>query len=85
MRIYKRYNDIDLLHKTLSKLYPNIHPMYVKTLFKKNIDALKNRKKQLELFLRECKKRKDIKSNEYFKSFLEINKHSPDLTYYFIF
>ena len=78
----KRYSEIDLLHKTLSKLYPNIPPMPGKTLFKiKNRDALENRKKQLELFLRECAKRKDIESNETFKTFLEIDKHSPDLTY----
>ena len=78
----KRYSEIDLLHKTLSKLYPNIPPMPGKTLFKiKNRDALENRKKQLELFLRECTKRKDIESNSYFKTFLELDKHSPDLTY----
>ena len=78
----KRYSEIDLLHKTLSKLYPNIPPMPGKTLFKiKNRDALESRKKQLEFFLKECAKRKDIESNEYFKGFLEIDKHSPDLTY----
>ena len=53
-----------------------------KTLFKiKNRDALENRKKQLELFLKGCVKRKDIESNESFKNILEIDKHSPDLTY----
>ena len=53
-----------------------------KTLFKiKNREALENRKKQLEFFLKECAKRKDIESNEYFKNFLEIDKHSPDLSY----
>ena len=78
----KRYSEIDLLHKTLSKLYPNIPPMPGKTLFKiKNRDALETRKKQLEFFLKECAKRKDIESNEYFKGFLELDKHSPDLTY----
>ena len=78
----KRYSEIDILHKTLSKLYPNIPPMPGKTLFKiKNREQLENRKKQLEFFLRECAKRKDIESNEYFKGFLEIDKHSPDLTY----
>ena len=78
----KRYSEIDLLHKTISKLYPNIPPMPGKTIFKiKNRDALEGRKKQLELFLRECAKRKDIQSNGYFKSFLEIDKHSPDLTF----
>ena len=57
----KRYSEIDLLHKTLSKLYPNIPPMPGKTLFKiKNREALENRKKLLEVFLKECAKRKDI-------------------------
>ena len=78
----KRYSEIDFLHKTLSKLYPNIPPMPGKTLFKiKNRDQLENRKKQLELFLKECTKRKDIESNPNFKAFLEVDKHSPDLTY----
>jgi WD40 repeat protein len=78
----KRYSEIDLLHKTLSKLYPNIPPMPGKTLFKiKDRDQLEKRKKQLETFLKECAKRKDIESNETFKNFLELDKHSPDLTY----
>jgi len=78
----KRYSEIDFLHKTISKLYPNIPPMPGKTLFKiKNKDQLDKRKSQLETFLRECINRKDIESNESFKAFLEIDKHSPDLVY----
>ena len=78
----KRYSEIDLLHKTLSKLYPNIPPMPGKTLFKiKDRDQLEKRKKQLETFLKECAKRKDIESNGNFKVFLELDKHSPDLSY----
>jgi WD40 repeat protein len=78
----KRYSEIDQLHKTLAKLYPNIPPMPGKTLFKiKDRDQLEKRKKQLETFLKECAKRKDIESNITFKDFLEIDKHSPDLTY----
>ena len=78
----KRYSEIDLLHKTISKLYPNIPPMPGKTLFKiKNKEQLDKRKSQLETFLRECINRKDIESNESFKAFLEIDKHSPDLVY----
>ena len=42
------------------------------------LDALENRKKELELFLKEIAKRKDIESNDNFKNFLEIDKHSPD-------
>ena len=78
----KRYSELDNLHKTLSKLYPNIPPMPGKTLFKiKDRDALEKRQKQLETFLKECAKRKDIESNESFKFFLEVDKHSPDLNY----
>ena len=78
----KRYSEIDLLHKTISKLYPNIPPMPGKTLFKvTDRDALEKRKKQLETFLKECADRKDIVSNDNFKIFLELDKHSPDLTY----
>ena len=78
----KRYSEIDFLHKTISKLYPNIPPMPGKTLFKiKNKDQLDKRKNQLETFLRECINRKDIESNEAFKTFLEIDKHSPDLIF----
>ena len=78
----KRYSEIDLLHKTLSKLYPNIPPMPGKTLFKiKDRDQLEKRKKQLETFLKECANRKDIVSNETFKGFMDIDKHSPDMTY----
>ena len=78
----KRYSEIDILHKTLSKLYPNIPPMPGKTLFKvKDRDQLENRKKKLETFLKECANRKDIVSNESFKGFLEIDKHSPDMTF----
>jgi len=78
----KRYSEIDALHKTLSKLYPNIPPMPGKTLFKiKDKDQLEKRKKQLEVFLKECAKRKDIESNGCFKAFLELDKHSPELAY----
>ena len=78
----KRYSEIDSLHKTISKLYPNIPPMPGKTLFKiKDRDLLEKRKKQLETFLKECINRKDILSNDSFKNFLELDKHSPDMIY----
>ena len=78
----KRYSEIDQLHKTISKLYPNIPPMPGKTLFRiKNKDQLDKRKNLLEIFLKECINRKDIESNEAFKAFLEIDKHAPDLVY----
>lgn len=80
--IEKRYSEIDSLHKSLIKLYPNIPPMPGKTIFKiKDKDGLQKRQKQLETFLKACANRKDIVSNETFKVFLEIDKHSPDLSF----
>lgn len=80
--IEKRYSEIDALHKSLVKLYPNIPPMPGKSIFKlKNKDDLIKRQKQLELFLKSCANRKDIVSNENFKTFLELDKHSPDLSF----
>jgi WD40 repeat protein len=53
-----------------------------KTLFKiKDHDQLEKRKKQLEIFLKECANRKDIVSNESFKGFMDIDKHSPEMTF----
>jgi len=72
----------------LDKVYDELSENYIKSLktgkilYKiKNRDVLENRKKELELFLKEYAKRKDIESNDNFKNFLEIDKHSPDLTY----
>ena len=48
IEVYDNYSKerLDFLHKTLTKLYPNIPPIPRKTLFKiKNSDALENRKK----------------------------------------
>ena len=79
----KRYSEIDLLHKTISKLYPNIPPMPGKTLFRiKSKEQLDKRKDQLQKFLQECINRKDIESNEAFKTFLEIDNLELTSDYY---
>ena len=77
----KRYSEIDSLHKTISKLHPDIPPMPGKTFFKlKDKEKIEKRKKQLEFFLNECAKKSEILSNADFKKFLELDQHSPDLT-----
>ena len=68
----------------LDKVYDELSENYIKSLKTGKIlyrDVLENRKKELELFLKEYAKRKDIESNDNFKNFLEIDKHSPYLTY----
>ena len=78
----KRYSEFELLHKNLSQLIPNVPTIPGKSLFKiTSKDALEKRKKHLESFIQECVNRKDIMASEYIKSFLELEKHSPNLTY----
>ena len=78
----KRYSEFESLYKNLIHLLPNIPPIPGKSLFKVTAyDALTKRRIQLEAFLKECSTRKDIQATEYFKNFLEIDKHSPELSY----
>ena len=78
----KRYSEFETLHKNISKLLPSIPPIPGKSLFKITAyDALTKRRLQLDSFLKECNKRKDIVSNEYYKTFLELDKHSPELSF----
>jgi hypothetical protein len=81
--LQKRYSEFDDLFKLLSKLVPNCPAMPGKTFLKiSSLDALNKRKSQLETFLKECVKRKDIVSSEGFRSFIEIEKNSPELKIY---
>ena len=76
----KSFDDFSLLQQNLSKEVPNIPEIEGKSFFKvTSFDALTKRKGYLETFLRQCLGRKDIISNEHFKEFLDLEKHSPEL------
>ena len=78
----KRYSEIDNLYKSLLKILPNIPSIPGKTLFKiTDFNQLQQRRIQLENFLKTCSQRKDITTNDSFKNFLELDKHSPQLTF----
>ena len=78
----KRYSEFEALHKNLSQLIPNVPTIPGKSLFKlTSKDALEKRKTHLESFLHECVNRKDIMASDYLKRFLELEKHSPNLSY----
>ena len=92
--LLKRYSEFEALHKNLSQLIPNVPTIPGKSLFKltskEALEKRKNhlesfllekRKNHLEAFLHECVNRKDIMASEYLKAFLELEKHSPNLTY----
>ncbi len=77
----KRFSQFDDLHKALSKLLPNIPSLPKKTFWRvSNYEDLNKRKSQLEQFLKDCVNRKDIVNSETFRDFIEIDKHSPELT-----
>ena len=78
----KRYSEFEALHKNLSKLIANVPTIPGKSLFKvKSSDALTKRKIHLESFLVQCVNRKDIMASDYIKDFLELDRHSPNLTF----
>lgn len=77
----KRYSEFEALYKSLSKIIPNLPKIPGKSFFKiSSSEALTKRKNQLESFLHECVNRKDIMASNYMISFLELDKHSPNLS-----
>ena len=78
----KRYSDFEALYKNLCKLITNVPSIPGKSFFKlTSKDSLEKRRAHLEKFLIECVNRKDIMATEHIKNFLELDKHSPNLTF----
>lgn len=78
----KRYSEFESLYKNLIRIVPNVPIIPGKSVFKLTAyDALTKRRLQLESFIKECVSRKDIISNDCFKTFIELDKHAPDMTY----
>ena len=78
----KRYSEFEVLYKNLSKLITNVPTIPGKSFFKlTSKDSLEKRRSHLEKFLHECVNRKDIMASEHIKNFLELDKHSPNLTF----
>jgi len=77
----KRYSSFEELRESLTKLLSNVPSLPGKSFFKiSSYDGLNKRKIALEQFLKDCVTRKDIMTNESFREFIEIDKHSPELT-----
>jgi WD40 repeat protein len=78
--IEKRYNDFSNLQKKLSANFPDVPKIPGKTFFRvADFASIKKRKDGLQYFLKTCINRKDIFASDSFKSFLELEKNSPDL------
>jgi len=76
----KRYSEFYSMHEKLNKLFPRLPTIPGKTIGKvKSEQALMKRKEQLELFLRECVKRRDILQNSDFQKFLQLEQNAPEV------
>jgi hypothetical protein len=81
--IEKRYSEFEWLYKILARLFPNCPSMPGKSFFKiTSYDALNKRKIELETFLKDCVVRKDIINSQAFREFIDIDKHSPEISSY---
>ena len=69
-QIEKRYSEFFTLHEKLKKLFPCLPKIPGKTIKKlKSDEGINKRKEVLELFLRECVKRKRFYKIQIFKHF----------------
>ena len=77
-QIEKRYSEFFTLHEKLKKLFPCLPKIPGKTIKKlKSDEGINKRKEVLELFLRECVKRKEILQNKIFRHFYLWMKMPP--------
>ena len=78
--INKRYSEFYAIHEKLNKLFPRLPSIPGKTFSRlTSEEGLNKRKELLELFLRECVKRRDILQNTDFQTFLELEKNAPEV------
>lgn len=80
----KRYSEFDNLYKVLNKLFPKCPTIPGKSFLGMSLknDELEKRRIQLENFMIDCVSRKDIMSNEVFREFIEVEKHSSSNDFY---
>ena len=68
------------MHEKLKKLFPFLPKIPGKTIKKlKSDEGINKRKEVLELFLRECVKRKEILQNSDFQTFLSLDENAPEV------
>ena len=68
------------MHEKLKKLFPYLTKIPGKTIKKlKSDESINKRKELLELFLRECVKRKEILQNSDFQTFLSLDENAPEV------
>ena len=79
-QLEKRYSEFYSIHEKLNKLFPRLPSIPGKTFSRlTSSQGLNKRKESLQLFLRECVKRRDILQNPDFQTFLDLEKNAPEV------
>ena len=83
-KLEKTYQDFSLLYNNINSIIPDVPKIssgIFFNLFKNasSFDTLTNRLEILNNFLKQCMRRKDILSCDYFINFLEIEKYFPEI------
>ena len=83
-KLEKTYQDFSLLYTNINSIIPDVPKIssgLFSNLFKSasSFDTLTNRLELLNNFLKQCMRRKDILSCDYFINFLEIEKYFPEI------
>lgn len=74
----KRYSEFDALDKSIRDLYPNIQKLPGKTLFKvSDYKAIEERRVILNNYVKSLINRRDMRTCQQFRSFLNFEKHHP--------
>ena len=74
----KRYSEFDALDKQIRDTYPNITKLPGKTLFKvSDFKAIEERRVNLNSYMKSLINRRDMRTCEYFRKFLNFEKHHP--------
>ena len=81
--IEKRYSEFDALDKVIREFYPNIQKLPGKTLFKlSDQKQIEERRVVLNNYMRQLINRRDMRTCEAFKKFLNFDTHFPQSTHF---
>ena len=74
----KRYSEFDTLDKQIRDIYPNIIKLPGKTLFKvSDQKSIEDRRLVLNNYMKALINRRDMRTCEHFRKFLNFEKHHP--------
>jgi len=80
--VEKRFSQYDDLHLMLSKKYANLPKLPQKGFFKLNAEGWEQRRKDLQVYVRDLVKRSDLRTDPFFRDFFELDLHNSNTMCY---